>query len=279
MWSYPGQNQDPWYDSFESMVLGIDASSYASREDRSLIFTGGGTFSFTASSGVLAWSAPIDIFSAVSGSKISIAAGSATLTDGQVLYVNVTRAPSGNVSASAQVAGSVPNTDNAYILAVRSGTFVFFRTGHRIEDGETKSLYATGIGTSGQHLVSTAWAGAKTQHSNIISLVVGLFSFDPDYYDLSGASLQVSLRAVGKNLGTSAARVKLYNVTDAADVAEISFISTTTHKAEALIDIGASPGQIPSGERIYRVETYSAVASSDVYDVYSMDIRAINTVD
>lgn len=134
-WSYPEKDQDPWYDVFESMVNGQDASAYASREDRNLIFASSAGFTFDAGSDLISWDAPITVVSSTTGFYVQIAAGSATLLDSQVLYVTVTRAQSGNISVSAQVAAQVPNTDDDYAIAVRTGTSVYFRNGKRLDDG------------------------------------------------------------------------------------------------------------------------------------------------
>ena len=136
LWNFPDQDENPWYDSFESMVIGQDSSAYASREDRSIVLSGGGLVSFVASTGIVEWSAAIVLLSPIAGYQMSLPAGSATLLDGECLYVNVTRSPVGNVSLSSFVAGQVPNTDSAMLLAIRSGSIVYWRNGAGIADGD-----------------------------------------------------------------------------------------------------------------------------------------------
>lgn len=136
-WPYPGRDDDPWYDGFRDLIQALDASGFASREDRGLILTGGGTVSWTLLTSTLAWSGIISIFSPLSAFLIQISPGSAVLADGQVLYVDLTRFPLENKSATAVVADKVPSTDNAYILAVRIGAYVFLRTGHSLSDGDS----------------------------------------------------------------------------------------------------------------------------------------------
>lgn len=148
LWSYPADKQDPWYDDFEAMVNAQDQTAYAAREDRQLVLSSFAKFSFDSGTGVLTWDATIDVVSSIAGRLVTISAGSATLADGEVLYATITRAPVTNVSAAVTVASTVPNLDNAYVIAVRRSTDVFFRTGRKISGGQTGiDIFSSG-GTS-----------------------------------------------------------------------------------------------------------------------------------
>lgn len=140
-WPFPEEQEDPWYDSFLAMLLAEDASAYASREDRQLVLASGATFTFDSGSGVLSWDAPVEILSPISGFKITISTGSVTMLDGQLFYCVLTRSPVANVVASVVVANSVPNTDDAFIIGVRNGAAVYFRTGVRIQSGESVNIF------------------------------------------------------------------------------------------------------------------------------------------
>jgi len=140
-WPYPSRDQDPWYQLFDSLVIAQDASGYAAREDRQIIMGGGGDISFDAGTGLVTWTAVLEFYSLIAGFKISVAAGSATLEDGEVLYTNLTRSPTQNQGVSTAVANQVPNTDSAIAIAVRDGTAVYWRHGFRIADGETVSVF------------------------------------------------------------------------------------------------------------------------------------------
>ena len=41
-WPYPTENQDPWWDAYVSLMTAMDASGFASREDRSIVVMEGG---------------------------------------------------------------------------------------------------------------------------------------------------------------------------------------------------------------------------------------------
>lgn len=138
-YTYPSRDEDPWYDSFESLVTALDSSTFAHREDRSLVFAGGGTLSWTVATSTFTWDDTIQIASTISGRRISISANSLTLTDGQILYLDLTRQPLSNISTSFQVANQLPSTNNACAVAVRIGGVVYFRTGISLTDGATST--------------------------------------------------------------------------------------------------------------------------------------------
>jgi hypothetical protein len=144
-WPYPSEGADPWYESFDNMVKAIDASVYGSRETLNLIVTGGGTFTWTASTSTLTWNQPIRIYSAQTGFFEQIAAGSIALsTDGAIGYVLFSPQPLSNVTSlpiyeGTQVPPSEP--DKAFVLFRRRDSRVFARTGAVIRDGEPAALF------------------------------------------------------------------------------------------------------------------------------------------
>lgn len=149
LWPYPTKDSDPWFDEFESMVAALDSSGYAAREDRNIIVGGGGDVFWDATSSTLTWDDDFTVFSLIAGFKLTVAAGSTSIADGEILYVNVTRAPVQNASLSIGTVSNVPNTDSAMAFAVRVGDTIYWRWGVKLEDGETANLFgaltATGI--------------------------------------------------------------------------------------------------------------------------------------
>jgi len=136
-WPYPSENQDPWYDVFKDMVLAQDASGHAAREDRNVFMGGGGIVSFTATTGVLAWAEDFEIFSPEVGFLFTAAASNVVLQDGQLCYADLVRSPTGNLAVALAVANQVPQSDTAYVIALRRGTTVYFRFGTKIGDGDS----------------------------------------------------------------------------------------------------------------------------------------------
>lgn len=155
-WPYPSENQDPWWETFKTLMQAQDASGYAAREDRHLILFGGGTMTFTAGTGLLTWASEINILAAISGFKWYVAAGSISLNDGEVAYVDLSRYPTLNSSLAIAKAAQVPSTDSALALCVRIGNKVFFRNGRSINDGSSFALLEIETGGGGGGVVPLA---------------------------------------------------------------------------------------------------------------------------
>jgi hypothetical protein len=135
-WPYPEEDADPWFDDFQAFATQVDASGYASREDRHLILSSTATFSFVASSGALTWSAGIDFVNMITGHVLTIPAGSVVLSDGQMAYLVLTRSPLTNMNVTLTVATSVPNTNDALVFCIRRASSVYFIRGNSITDGQ-----------------------------------------------------------------------------------------------------------------------------------------------
>ena len=140
-WPFPAKDRDPWFETFEQMATAMDSSGYAAREDRQIIMGGGGDVTFDSGTGNLTWAAALDFYSLIAGFKISVAAATVVIGDGEVVYLNLNRSPTQNTSVSVAAANQVPNTNDAMALAVRVGTTVYWRHGSKIESGETVNIF------------------------------------------------------------------------------------------------------------------------------------------
>ena len=118
------------------MVDAMDASSFASREDRHFIFTNGGDFCFDSGTNSLQWNDTIYILSAIAGFFWFIPPGSITIREGQLVYMELTRAPIQNTQVSFSVASQVPNSDTALIFCLRYGDRIYFRNNRILQTGE-----------------------------------------------------------------------------------------------------------------------------------------------
>jgi len=146
---FPSENQDPYYDGLVEFYSQIDAAAYAAREDRSIILHGGGTVTFDAGTGTLAWSSDIDLFSPITGFAWRIAAGTLTLEDGQLCYVNITRAPSRVLNVELLRGTQIPSSNQGLIIGIRRGTAVYFRNGAGVLDGSPLTDLGLGGGGGG----------------------------------------------------------------------------------------------------------------------------------
>jgi len=272
-WPYPGEYSDPWYDSFEGLVAQIDASSYASREDRQLIMAKGGVFSFDAGTDTLTWAATLEVLSPIAGFRMDVSATSVVITDGQVLYINLTRSPTGNVTTSALVADQVPSTDASYGIAIRRGTDIYFRHGAVLSSGVSKNIF-TGEDGGPKALV---WAGGRETHNSEVSpLIAAAFAFNPTNYD---PVTSMVFRAVAANGDVGLTnKVQLYNLTDSVLVAEIDVTSTNTAKDEITLVRGSGVGEVDDVERIYEVRIIlgaTPAGPSETVELYSAEIRVL----
>lgn len=151
-WPFPNEGADPWYDSFAAMVDASDASAFAAFETQGIFISGGGDFTFNASTDSLSWDADAQINNAVVGVPQFFDAGAVTLQDGQFAYVNLVRgAPPEAPFVTIKVASSLPNTgyDSVLFLWLRVGARVFFRNGAVLQDGDTAAIFDEGGGGGG----------------------------------------------------------------------------------------------------------------------------------
>lgn len=144
VWPIPSEGIDPWYAAFVDLIESIDSSVYGSREDRNFVLFGGGTIKFNAGADTLQWTSDITLLSGVRGFYETIAAATVTITDGKILYVQLVRSPTGSVTLTPVVGdrapGGIENPDNTYVLAVRSGTKIHWRTGSTTDTGVDGTL-------------------------------------------------------------------------------------------------------------------------------------------
>jgi hypothetical protein len=201
-WVFPSENQEPHFDALTEFYGQLDASGYAAREDRHIILSGGGTVNFTAAGGAFSWGSDIEMLAAITGFNWRIPAGNVTVTDGQILYVNLVRAPTLNTVRTLLVGDQVPNDNDAHIIGVRKGSTIYFFNGNSIGDGGSLSdLGAGGGGGGGSALeildegssltataVSIDFVGSGVTASNVGSDVTVTVpgGLQPVHYTLNG---------------------------------------------------------------------------------------------
>jgi len=253
LWPYPNKDTDPWFDIFESMVTAMDSSGYSAREDRSIIWSGGGDVTWDAGSNTLTWPLPFVAFSMIAGFKLTIPAGSVTIADGEVLYVTLTRSPTTNVSIGVVPATSVPNTNEAMAVAVRTGTTVYFRWGSKIETGETLNLFAvSGGGNSDVYEREATFGvplGSSTDEATLGRIIV--------FGSVVGLSAELT-RPV--TTGTVTVNLKVNGITKMT--VQLSLTNTT------FIQATAAPGVVPiaSGDQVSIQVVASSYSNADSLD-------------
>lgn len=139
-WPKPPTEPSLFIEGFDAFADAQDATAYASREDRNILPMGGGTFAFDATTGVLSWSAAIELSCSIPGVLWTVPAGNVTLSDGSFFYVSLVRGATQNTSVTAQVSSRIPSNDDAYVLGIRRGDRVYFRNNGVIADAEAFAL-------------------------------------------------------------------------------------------------------------------------------------------
>jgi hypothetical protein len=141
---YPTEYQDPWFTIFERYVRSLDTTMYAHREDRNLIITGGGTVAWNSATELLTFTDDIVIISPITGYAMTLAATHSPITmlSGNMLYVNIPRGAVSPAVLEPLVGNTIPSSDNTVMIAVRSGTVIYFRNGRGFENGDSGFLYS-----------------------------------------------------------------------------------------------------------------------------------------
>lgn len=130
-WVYPTESQKDWWGIWESFVNQQDADVWAAFENSFLVLTGGGDISLDTGTDTLEWSADWYLVSLLSQGKVRIPAGSVTLNDGEIGYLNISRPLSGLVDATLQVTATplVNQTQrNTVFVVTRDGDNLIMRT-------------------------------------------------------------------------------------------------------------------------------------------------------
>lgn len=289
-WAYPGMGEDPWYSTFQSMIAAIDVSGYAHREDRSLIFAGGGTISWVLGTETLTWTGIIQINSPITGRLLQVEANSIVLEQGEVWRVPLVRFPLTNAILTSAKGATIPSDDNAISIAVRIGDDIYFRTGMSLGDGDTSEGIAPVPASGGGGIGSFADMGmgySYTEAGVPIEEVVGQKVIDG--FLVGGAAayfttmMTPTLAFTG---GGEVAEIRLYDLGPKAGppavarlVATLSTLTTGGPQVleEALIVVpgGVAPddNKILDSARMYEVRVTSAATVGDTIFVGSVGIE------
>lgn len=235
---FPAENQDPFYDAFVRMVNAIDTSLYAGREDRHLVFSGGGTFTFLVDVGSnvasLSWTGTISIAAAITGFQWGINPSSINLNDGDAVYVSITRAPLRNIAVIAVKGQQVPSTDEALLIALRRGNKIYFRNGRVMGSGQSfdvldaSSEVPPSFGEEGQALrLRTPIAITRNTAVSSVPVVAGTCQFAANDFPITPTTLTTNFRACAFATGSATGEIQLFDLTTFAPVLTYTFSSGT----------------------------------------------------
>lgn len=285
-WPYPSENQNPWFDPFEDFVTALDSSVYASREDRGIVLTEGGTISWNAGTSTLSWSAAVKIISPISGYMLQISAQSVTIDDGQVLYAPLVRAPLASQTLAVAVAAQVPSDDVSLLLAVRLGTKIYWRNGQGMADGETLDGFGSGGGGGGGIGAGTyIYLGPHSYTQAIIPVeeVFGQFVFDGSLVGTATPSFVGVMTPVFTAVGW--ARLRLYDMGPVGAPGGVPrlvavlerTVSGLMNVSQTLTVVAAAPGtnQIWNTERVYELVVIQDSTPGDIVYVGSAGLKIV----
>lgn len=130
---YPEENQDPFWDTWKSFVQELDKHVYMAKVKSNLMLLGGGTVTFDSGTGVLEWTEDFTIPYLETGYKLVVSYGptdgfrQATLSDGEILYVEIPYAMAQDVTVQCYVASTLDGASDKWVLGVRSGDHFYFK--------------------------------------------------------------------------------------------------------------------------------------------------------
>lgn len=177
---YPSTADLQWHPIFRSMVEQIDAWLNASVEDRNLFLYGGGSISFTASTGELSFTEDFFLVTPSTGSQQRISADVSPVTlrpSGAMWIMSVTRSSTAAREVTPTVARQIPPATGSVLVAYRSGDAVYFRNGVVVRDGATVTFESAGTSHQDQQdsftLDNTTWEWelSETPHADCIPRV------------------------------------------------------------------------------------------------------------
>lgn len=154
---FPSEFDEPYYSTIRSYFLATDMADWALAENHNLIWSGGGAFSWNATTGVLTWSTTVEIRTKTTVWVTSVLGpplpgGQVTLQDGETSFFQHPRLLVSNRTVSLTV-GPITQLPGVRLhditmFATRIGTTVFFADGKSLKDGESGEIFGAGTGLS-----------------------------------------------------------------------------------------------------------------------------------
>ncbi|MGD9726404.1 MAG: hypothetical protein AB7V39_08400 [Nitrospiraceae bacterium] len=181
----PSEYEEPYFATARSYFLATDAADYGLAENDNTIWAGGGSFSWSATTGTLTWATPVELRTKTTVWKATIAGppspnGSVTLQDGEVAFFQMPRLQVANQTVTLQIGPitQLPGVrlHDITLFATRIGTTVFLADGKSLKDGESGELFGAGTGSTVQphehqdaKVIEPPSAGTALLDLNIVS--------------------------------------------------------------------------------------------------------------
>lgn len=155
----PSEYEESYYATMKGNFLANDMATWALSENDNLIWSGGGVFSWDATTGTLIWSAPVEVRAKTTAYKTIIQGpplpgGQLHLNDGECAFFQLPRLLVGDqILPSPLTVGPLTllpgvRLHDIKMFACRVGTTIFLPNGKSIKDGESGGIFGAGIGTT-----------------------------------------------------------------------------------------------------------------------------------
>lgn len=216
----PSEYEEPYFATARSYFLATDMADWALAENDNVIWSGGGSFSWNATSGTLTWANPVELRTKTSVWKAIVQGppapgGSIVLQDGEVAFFEQPRLQVSDriVSLTVGPITQIPGVrlHDITLFATRIGSTIFLADGKSLKDGESGELFGAGTGSTVQphehqpeKVIEPPGAGTSVLDLNIASFSPanlkrvrlyrnGVLLNDPDDYSVDTGTGIVTL--------------------------------------------------------------------------------------
>ena len=132
---FPNEGQDPHYQTLKSYYNMNDQLMYNNKLRSYFILAGGGSLSFSSSTGLFTWTEDLVVKDAISGYLNVIKYGTdgltreANLQDGQMIYIEFPTQITSNRELNAKVADSLNENNNFFVFGFRYDVKLYLQNG------------------------------------------------------------------------------------------------------------------------------------------------------
>lgn len=150
LFPYPSEREEPFYDSFKSGQLAVDAAVWANSDNTNVQFIGGGTFSWNAGTNFLFWTDQVQVNGFHTPFGAYIPAGSMTIQEDEVVYFQMPRmVQSADQSVTLYRASRIflqgARLHDLRLFCVRKDNTLYFSNGRTLKDGDVGTLFGSGL--------------------------------------------------------------------------------------------------------------------------------------
>lgn len=147
---YPSEREEPFFDSFKSGMLAMDAAIFANSDNSNIQFIGGDVFSWDAPNDLLFWTGTIRVNGFHSPFGGFIPAGSIVIQPDEVIYFKMPRLVQGQdaqleLFRSSRIFLEGTRLHDLRLFVVRKENTLYFSNGLSMKDGDSGLLFGQGL--------------------------------------------------------------------------------------------------------------------------------------